>query len=80
MNAVFISMDVVSNADTPTRFAPTKLTRRVDGVSDDEDAQLMLAYASGEMRAFESLYARHRGRDQACGGASGATDRGRTPM
>jgi RNA polymerase sigma-70 factor (ECF subfamily) len=30
-------------------------------VSDDEDAQLMLAYARGEMRAFETLYARHRG-------------------
>jgi RNA polymerase sigma-70 factor (ECF subfamily) len=29
-------------------------------VSDDEDAQLMLAYASGEMRAFETLYSRHR--------------------
>jgi RNA polymerase sigma-70 factor (ECF subfamily) len=30
-------------------------------VSDDEDAQLMLAYARGDMRAFETLYARHRG-------------------
>jgi RNA polymerase sigma-70 factor (ECF subfamily) len=48
-------------ADSPTRFAPAKLTRRVDFVSDDEDAQLMLAYASGEMRAFETLYSRHRG-------------------
>jgi RNA polymerase sigma-70 factor (ECF subfamily) len=41
-------------------FAPTRLARRVGVVSDDEDAHLMLAYASGEMRAFESLYARHR--------------------
>ena len=38
-----------------------KRTRRVDVVSDDDDAQLMLAYARGEMRAFETLYARHRG-------------------
>jgi RNA polymerase sigma-70 factor (ECF subfamily) len=30
------------------------------GVSEDEDALLMLAYARGEMRAFETLYARHR--------------------
>jgi RNA polymerase sigma-70 factor (ECF subfamily) len=30
-------------------------------MSDDEDAQLMLAYARGEMRAFETLYSRHRG-------------------
>ncbi|HEX6637700.1 MAG TPA: RNA polymerase sigma factor [Steroidobacteraceae bacterium] len=29
-------------------------------MSDDEDAQLMLAYARGEMRAFETLYSRHR--------------------
>jgi RNA polymerase sigma-70 factor (ECF subfamily) len=29
-------------------------------VSDDEDAQLMLAYGRGEMRAFETLYSRHR--------------------
>jgi RNA polymerase sigma-70 factor (ECF subfamily) len=30
-------------------------------VSEVDDAQLMLAYARGEMRAFETLYARHRG-------------------
>ena len=30
-------------------------------MSEDDDAQLMLAYARGEMRAFETLYARHRG-------------------
>ena len=44
----------------PARFA-RPLTRTVEGVSDDEDAQLMLAYARGEMRAFETLYSRHRG-------------------
>ncbi|MEJ0085941.1 MAG: RNA polymerase sigma factor [Pseudomonadota bacterium] len=30
-------------------------------MSEDDDAQLMLAYARGEMRAFETLYSRHRG-------------------
>lgn len=35
--------------------------RRVEAVSEDEDAQLMLAYARGEIRAFETLYSRHRG-------------------
>jgi len=30
-------------------------------VSEDEDAQLMLAYARGEMRAFETLMRAHRG-------------------
>jgi RNA polymerase sigma-70 factor (ECF subfamily) len=43
------------------RFARTTRTRRVELVSDDEDAQLMLAYARGDMRAFEMLYSRHRG-------------------
>ena len=61
MNVALISMDGITSPDTPARFATTKLTRRVEGVSDDEDAQLMLAYAGGEMRAFENLYSRHRG-------------------
>ena len=44
----------------PSRFARSAAARRVAIVSDDEDAQLMLAYARGEMRAFETLYSRHR--------------------
>jgi RNA polymerase sigma-70 factor (ECF subfamily) len=53
-------MDAITSPESPARFAPRKLARRVELVSDDEDAQLMLAYASGEMRAFETLYSRHR--------------------
>jgi RNA polymerase sigma-70 factor (ECF subfamily) len=48
---------------TPVEQAPrvrARVTRTVPIVSDDEDAQLMLAYARGEMRAFETLYSRHR--------------------
>jgi RNA polymerase sigma-70 factor (ECF subfamily) len=56
-----LTIDGVTTPDTPARFAPAKLARRVELVSDDEDAQLMLAYASGELRAFETLYSRHRG-------------------
>ena len=59
MNAT-LTIDGVTSPDTPARFAPRKPARRVELVSDDEDAQLMLAYASGEMRAFETLYSRHR--------------------
>jgi RNA polymerase sigma-70 factor, ECF subfamily len=44
----------------PARFARAGRTRTVDVVSDDEDAQLMLAYARGDIRAFETLYSRHR--------------------
>jgi RNA polymerase sigma-70 factor (ECF subfamily) len=54
-------MDGLTTPENPARFAAVARTRRVDIVSDDEDAQLMLAYARGEMRAFETLYARHRG-------------------
>ena len=61
MNAVLITMDGLPTSETPPRFARAKPTRKVAVVSDDDDAQLMLAYAGGEMRAFETLYARHRG-------------------
>jgi len=60
VNAALITMDAATSPETPARFAPRKLARKVELVSDDEDAQLMLAYASGEMRAFETLYSRHR--------------------
>jgi len=53
-------MDGLTPPESPARFAAATRARRVDVVSDDEDAQLMLAYARGEMRAFENLYARHR--------------------
>jgi len=60
VNATLI-MDGLTTSETDTRFAPPKPARRVGAVSDDEDAQLMLAYGRGEMRAFETLYSRHRG-------------------
>jgi RNA polymerase sigma-70 factor (ECF subfamily) len=56
VNAVAITMDGLTTS--PPRIA--RSTRTVATVSDDEDAQLMLAYARGEMRAFETLYSRHR--------------------
>jgi RNA polymerase sigma-70 factor (ECF subfamily) len=54
-------MDGLTTPDIPERFARIDATRRVAPMSDDDDAQLMLAYARGEMRAFETLYSRHRG-------------------
>jgi RNA polymerase sigma-70 factor (ECF subfamily) len=60
VNAVAITMEGLTTSEEPTRFARSaRVTVAV--VSDDEDAQLMLAYARGEMRAFETLYSRHRG-------------------
>ena len=61
MNAATITMDGLTTPEDSPRFAPAVRARTVDVVSDDEDAQLMLAYARGEMRAFETLYSRHRG-------------------
>ena len=60
MNAAAVTMDGLTTSTEPTRFARKARTRTVAVVSDDEDAQLMLAYARGEMRAFEKLYSRHR--------------------
>jgi RNA polymerase sigma-70 factor (ECF subfamily) len=60
VNAASIAMDGLTTSDSSPRFAPAVATRKVASMSEDEDAQLMLAYARGEMRAFETLYARHR--------------------
>jgi RNA polymerase sigma-70 factor (ECF subfamily) len=54
-------MDGLTTPKEATRFARAVPARRVGVVSEDDDAQLMLAYARGEMRAFETLYSRHRG-------------------
>jgi RNA polymerase sigma-70 factor (ECF subfamily) len=60
VNAVAITMEGLTTSEDPQRCArPAGV--RVAVVSEDEDAQLMLAYARGEMRAFETLYSRHRG-------------------
>jgi RNA polymerase sigma-70 factor (ECF subfamily) len=52
-------MDGLAAPETPVPFARVRRAK-VTVVSDDEDAQLMLAYARGDMRAFETLYSRHR--------------------
>jgi len=54
-----VPMDGLTTRE-PATFARPAPPRTVVIVSDDEDAQLMLAYAGGEMRAFETLYSRHR--------------------
>jgi RNA polymerase sigma-70 factor (ECF subfamily) len=60
VNAAVITVEGLTTSETSTRFArPTP--RTVPAMSDDDDAQLMLAYGRGEMRAFETLYSRHRG-------------------
>ncbi|QNH20995.1 RNA polymerase sigma factor [Xanthomonas sp. GW] len=53
-----------AKALTP-RYAPGRRTLRlaaVDALVETSDEALMLAYAAGDAGAFETLYARHRGR------------------
>jgi len=56
-----MTLDGLTTSKSSTRFARATRPRTVDAMSDDEDAQLMLADARGEIGAFESLYGRHRG-------------------
>jgi RNA polymerase sigma-70 factor, ECF subfamily len=41
-------------------FRPAKVPRRVHAMVDVDDGELMLRYAGGDLRAFETLYRRHR--------------------
>jgi RNA polymerase sigma-70 factor (ECF subfamily) len=41
-------------------FRPTTVARKVAAMAEVDDGELMLRYASGDLRAFESLYSRHR--------------------
>ncbi len=54
-------IELATAPSKPAHFARKVAARKVAPMSDDDDAQLMLAYARGEMRAFETLYSRHRG-------------------
>jgi RNA polymerase sigma-70 factor (ECF subfamily) len=56
-----MTVEGLTTSESSTRFARTARPRTVDAMSEDEDAQLMLAYARGQMGAFETLYSRHRG-------------------
>jgi RNA polymerase sigma-70 factor, ECF subfamily len=43
-----------------TQFRRPVATRTVRPMADVQDGELMLRYAAGDMRAFETLYGRHR--------------------
>jgi len=47
-------------AATFRTFRPSTVARKVAAMAEVEDGELMLRYASGDLRAFESLYSRHR--------------------
>ncbi|HEU4624970.1 MAG TPA: RNA polymerase sigma factor [Steroidobacteraceae bacterium] len=45
---------------TRTQFRRPQVARTVGPMADVDDGELMVRYAAGDMRAFESLYRRHR--------------------
>jgi RNA polymerase sigma-70 factor, ECF subfamily len=67
VNAVSISgvsaEDLTLPAEPPPAvpaFRPAAVPRKVHAMADVDDGELMLLYASGDLRAFETLYRRHR--------------------
>ena len=50
------------DGDVPARWRGLRLGTRVQlgPMSTDDDGELMLRYARGDMRAFETLYRRHK--------------------
>lgn len=67
MSAISISemnVDAAVLADrTPPAakpFRPPAVARKVTAMAEVDDGELMLRYAGGDLRAFESLYGRHR--------------------
>lgn len=58
MNAVSVSEMAVGVLEGPLRQSEAR--RKVRAMSEVDDGELMLRYASGDLRAFEALYGRHR--------------------
>ncbi len=60
--ALFADTSALDRQPAHVRYAPHARARKVAVMDDSstDDAQLMLDYASGNARAFELLYARHR--------------------
>ena len=58
MNAVSVSEMAAGVLETPLR--QSVVPRKVRAMPEVDDGELMLRYASGDLRAFEALYGRHR--------------------
>ena len=58
MSAVSVSEMPAGVLEQPLRQGPVR--RKVRAMPEVEDGELMLRYASGDLRAFEALYGRHR--------------------
>ena len=58
MSAVSVSEMAGGVLESPLRQSAVR--RKVRAMSEVDDGELMLRYASGDLRAFEALYGRHR--------------------
>ena len=60
MGAVELDIETERPRRTRTQFRGAIPARKVRAMTEEDDGELMLRYARGDMRAFESLYRRHR--------------------
>jgi RNA polymerase sigma-70 factor, ECF subfamily len=60
MGALILDIDLEAPRPKRTQFRGARPARRVRVMTDVDDGELMLSYAGGDMRAFETLYRRHR--------------------
>jgi RNA polymerase sigma-70 factor, ECF subfamily len=58
VNAVSVSEMAAGGLESPLRQSVVR--RKVRAMPEVDDGELMLRYASGDLRAFEALYGRHR--------------------
>ena len=60
MGAVGLDTDTERPPRARTQFRRADTPRKVHPMADVDDGELMLRYAGGDLRAFETLYGRHR--------------------
>jgi RNA polymerase sigma-70 factor (ECF subfamily) len=60
LGAVDLDIEAERPRRTRTQFRGATPARKVRPMTDEDDGELMLRYARGDMRAFEALYRRHR--------------------
>jgi RNA polymerase sigma-70 factor, ECF subfamily len=60
IGVVDLDIDMERPRRKRTQFRGASPARRVRVMTDVDDGELMLSYARGDMRAFETLYRRHR--------------------
>jgi RNA polymerase sigma-70 factor (ECF subfamily) len=60
MGAVDLDIEIERAPQARTQLRRAAAARKVRAMTDVDDGELMLRYAGGDLRAFETLYRRHR--------------------